>query len=265
MPTALTIAGSDSCGGAGIQADLKTFAAHGVYGLTAITAVTAQNTLGVTASQALPADLVTAQIEAVAADPGINAVKTGMLATAAIVEAVAAAIEGLDLPRVVVDPVMFAKSGHRLLEADAMDALRAELLPRALVVTPNLAEAELLAGVRIRSLENAREAACRLLELGLNAVIVKGGHLAGPEAIDLLADGEGTMELTAARVETRSTHGTGCTFSAAIAANLALGLDLREAARRAKAYLTGAIRHAPGIGKGHGPLAHFWPNRRTQL
>jgi hydroxymethylpyrimidine/phosphomethylpyrimidine kinase len=265
MPTALTIAGSDSCGGAGIQADLKTFAAHGVYGLSAITAVTAQNTLGVTAAQALPADLVTAQIEAVAADPGVNAVKTGMLATAAIVEAVAAAIEGLDLPRVVVDPVMFAKSGHRLLEADAMDALRAELLPRALVVTPNLAEAELLAGVRIRSLENAREAACRLLELGLNAVIVKGGHLAGPEAIDLLADGEGTMELTAARVETRSTHGTGCTFSAAIAANLALGLDLREAARRAKAYLTGAIRHAPGIGKGHGPLAHFWPNRRTQL
>jgi hydroxymethylpyrimidine/phosphomethylpyrimidine kinase len=188
-----------------------------------------------------------------------------MLATSAIVEAVAAAIESLDLPRVVVDPVMFAKSGHRLLEADAIDVLRAELLPRALLATPNLAEAELLAGMTIHSRGDARKAAARILDLGVGAVIVKGGHLPGPDAIDVLADGHGTIELTAARIETTSTHGTGCTFAAAIAANLALGLEVREAARRAKAYLTGAIRHAPGLGKGHGPLNHFWLDRSTQL
>jgi hydroxymethylpyrimidine/phosphomethylpyrimidine kinase len=261
MKTALTIAGSDSGGGAGIQADLKTFAAHGVYGTSAITAITAQNTVGVAAWLALPADLVTAQIEAVAGDIGVDGVKTGMLATAAIVEAVAAAIESLDLPRIVVDPVMIAKGGARLLEDEAMDALRAELLPRAYVVTPNAAEAAAIAGIEVKTLEDAREAAKRIVALGPAAAIVTGGHLKTDLAIDILYDGHAVVELRAERIETRHTHGTGCTFAAAIAANLALGLSLAEAATRAKAYLTDAIRRAPGIGAGHGPLGHF-PDRQ---
>jgi hydroxymethylpyrimidine/phosphomethylpyrimidine kinase len=258
MHTVLTIAGSDSGGGAGIQADLKTFAAHGVYGLSAVTAVTAQNTLGVTAVQALPADLVTAQIEAVAGDLEPSAVKTGMLATAAIVEAVAAAIESLDLPNVVVDPVMVAKGGERLLDADAVDVLRAELIPRALVVTPNAAEAAWLSGIEVRSLDAAREAAERIRRLGARAVIVKGGHLGGLYSVDVLCDADGVVELTAERIDTRHTHGTGCTFASAIAANLAVGLALRDAARLAKEYVTGAILCAPELGGGHGPLDHFW-------
>jgi hydroxymethylpyrimidine/phosphomethylpyrimidine kinase len=258
MRTALTIAGSDSGGGAGIQADLKTFAAHAVFGTSALTAVTAQNTLGVMAVHALPADLVTAQIEAVVGDLGADAVKTGMLATAAIVEAVAAAIRALDLPCLVVDPVMVAKGGARLLEDDARAALRGELLPQAAVVTPNVPEAEVLAGMAIHSLEDAREAAQRILALGAGAVLLKGGHLAGEEAVDLLVDAEGITELRAPRVETSSTHGTGCTLAAALAANLALGHPLRESAARAKAYVTEAIRRAPRLGRGHGPLQHFW-------
>jgi hydroxymethylpyrimidine/phosphomethylpyrimidine kinase len=257
MRTALTIGGSDSGGGAGVQADLKTFAAHGVFGTSAITAITAQNTLGVTAVHALPADLVTAQIEAVVGDIGADGVKTGMLATAAIVEAVAAAIESLELPRVVVDPVMIAKGGARLLDPDAIETLRAELVPRAFVVTPNAAEAEALAGIPVRSLDDAREAARRIAALGPTAVIVKGGHFDTPEAIDVLFDGD-YLDLRAERIATRHTHGTGCTFASAIAANLALGFTLRDAAERAKVYLTGAIRHAPRLGAGHGPLGHFW-------
>ena len=257
MRTALTIAGSDSGAGAGIQADLKTFGAHGVYGTTALTAVTAQNTLGVTAVFPLPTGIVTAQIEAVVSDIGADAVKTGMLATAAIVDAVAAAIESLSLPNLVVDPVMVAKGGDRLLQEEAVAAIQAELLPRAIVVTPNRAEAELLAGMVIRTVADAREAAKRLRDLGCAAVIVKGGHLDEHEAVDVLYDGNEFVELRAARVATRHTHGTGCTFASAIAANLALGYDLREAARRAKEYVTEAIRTAPGIGSGHGPLNHF--------
>ncbi len=258
MKTALTIAGSDSGGGAGIQADLKTFAAHGVYGTTAITAVTAQNTVGVTAVVALPADIVTAQIEAVAGDIGADAVKTGMLASAAIVEAVAAAIDTLELPSVVVDPVMVAKSGDRLLEAEAVAALKSELLRRAFVVTPNIPEAEVLAGMTIASLADAREAATRILALGPAAVIVKGGHLEGPEVIDLLYDGHEFHELRGPRVEGRHTHGTGCTFSAAIAANLALGRSLAESAERARHYVARAIRHGLALGHGQGPLDQFW-------
>ncbi len=258
MKIALTIAGSDSGGGAGVQADLKTFAAHGVYGTSAITAVTAQNTVGVTGIAALPTDIVTAQIEAVAGDIGVDAVKTGMLASAAIVEAVAAAIDTLELPSVVVDPVMIAKSGDRLLEAEAVAALKSELLRRAFVVTPNIPEAEVLAGMSIASLADAREAARRILALGPAAVIVKGGHLEGPEVIDLLYDGREFRELRGPRVEGRHTHGTGCTFSAAIAANLALGRPLAEAAERARHYVAGAIRHGLAIGHGHGPLDHFW-------
>ena len=257
MHTALTIAGSDSGGGAGIQADLKTFAAHGVHGTSAVTAITAQNTTGVTAWQAVPADLVIEQIEAVAADLGADAVKIGMLANAAIVEAVAATIAELDLPNVVLDPVMIAKGGDRLLEADAVDTMRRELLPRTRVITPNVPEAEVLAGMRIRSVADMAAAARRILALGCRVVLVKGGHLEGPESIDV-AVGDVTLELRRPRIETTSTHGTGCTLSSAIAANLALGMDLAEALERARDYLDGAIRHAPGLGRGHGPLGHLW-------
>jgi hydroxymethylpyrimidine/phosphomethylpyrimidine kinase len=258
MRTALTIAGSDSGGGAGIQADLKTFAAHGVFGTSAITAVTAQNTVGVVCWQALPADLVTAQIEAVAGDLGADAVKIGMLATAAIVEAVAAAIRALDLPQVVVDPVMIAKGGDRLLDADAVAALGSELLPQAHVVTPNVPEAEALAGLTIRSLDDMRRAGERILRMGPRIVLVKGGHLEGPESIDVACTASGSFQITRPRVATAHTHGTGCTLSSAIAANLAHGLTGREALEAAREYLDGAIRHAPGLGKGHGPLNHFW-------
>ena len=258
MRRALTIAGSDSGGGAGIQADLKTFAAHRVYGTSAITAVTAQNTLGVTMWQAMPADLVSAQIEAVAGDIGVDAVKIGMLGNAAIVEAVAAAIADLDLPRVVLDPVMIAKSGDRLLEPDAVLAMRSELIPRVHLVTPNVPEAEALADMRIASVEDMRTAGERILRLGPRVVLVKGGHLDGPESIDVACSADGSFELRAPRVDTRNTHGTGCTLSSAIAANLALGLDDREALSRAREYLDGALRGAPDIGRGHGPLGHFW-------
>jgi hydroxymethylpyrimidine/phosphomethylpyrimidine kinase len=258
MPIALTIAGSDSGGGAGIQADLKTFAALGVYGTSALTAITAQNTIGVTAVQALSADLVTAQIEAVAGDMKIDAVKTGMLASSAIVEAVAAAIQSLDLPSVVVDPVMIAKSGDRLFDEEALAALRSELLPRARVVTPNVPEAEVIAAMRITSLDDAREAARRIHKLGAASVVIKGGHLPGDEAIDLLFDGRTFAEYRTPRIDTRNTHGTGCTFASAIAAYLALGHTLPEAVGKAKEYVTGAIRHGLPIGQGHGPLNHFW-------
>jgi hydroxymethylpyrimidine/phosphomethylpyrimidine kinase len=257
----LTVAGSDSGGGAGIQADLKTFAALGVYGATAITAVTAQNTVGVSAVSVLSTDLVTAQIEAVAEDITIHATKIGMLGTAAVVEAVAAAIGALDLPMVVVDPVMVAKSGSRLLDDDGVRALGGELLQRALVVTPNIPEAEMLSGVRIRSVDDAREAARKIHKLGRSAVIVKGGHGAGAEVVDLLFDGEDFTEWRTPRASTRNTHGTGCTFASAIAAYLALGHGLADATGRAQAYVAGAIRHGLAIGKGHGPLDHFWQLR----
>lgn len=257
MKRALTIAGSDSGGGAGIQADLKTFAAHGVYGTSAITAITAQNTLGVTAVHTVPADIVVAQIEAIASDIGTDAVKTGMLATAAIVEAVAAAIQELDLPRVVVDPVMVAKGGSRLLDEEAIETLRTELFPKAMVLTPNTEEAAALLDDEVRTMEQARAAVRRLMGFGSGAVLLKGGHLEGDLAIDLLFDGINLIELRAPRIATTSTHGTGCTFASAIAANLALGLDLKTAAERAKTYVTEAIRRAPAIGQGHGPLGHW--------
>jgi hydroxymethylpyrimidine/phosphomethylpyrimidine kinase len=258
MKTALTIAGSDSGGGAGIQADLKTFAAHGVYGTSAITAVTAQNTLGVVCWQALPADLVTAQIEAVVGDFGADAVKIGMLATAAIVEAVAAAIRALDLAQVVVDPVMVAKGGDRLVDDEAVAAMRSELFPNTHVLTPNVPEAEVLAEMPIRSVADMRRAGERILQMGPRVVVVKGGHLEGVDSIDVACTTSGTFEMRRQRIQTRHTHGTGCTLSSAIAANLAHGLTEREAIEGARDYLDGAIRHAPGLGKGHGPLNHFW-------
>jgi hydroxymethylpyrimidine/phosphomethylpyrimidine kinase len=266
MHTALTIAGSDSSGGAGIQADLKTFAAFGLYGVSAITAVTAQSTKGIEATLALPADLVTAQIEAVAGDLAIRATKIGMLANAAIVEAVTAAIEELDLPLVVVDPVLVSSSGDRLLDEDGVRALRAELLPRARVVTPNIPEAEALSGVRIASMDDAREAARRIHEMGPAAVIITGGHgTANAEVVDLLFDGHAFHELRVPRVESRNTHGTGCTYASAVTAGLALGYELPDAAARAQAYVAGAIRHAPDLGHGRGPLEHFWERRGSGL
>lgn len=257
MRTALTIAGSDSGGGAGIQADLKTFAAFGVFGTSAVTAITAQNTRGVTAAMALDPALVVAQIEAIASDFAVAATKIGMLANTDIIAAVADAITRLSLPNVVIDPVMVAKGGDHLLEASAVAALRERLIPLAAVLTPNVPEAEALTGIEITSTSGQREAAAHLVRLGARVVIVKGGHLPG-RAIDIWTDGTRTVELDADRIETPHTHGTGCTFSSAIAAGLALGDDLEAAARRAKAYVTGAIRHAPGLGSGHGPLHHFW-------
>ena len=255
---ALTIAGSDSGAGAGIQADLKTFAAHGVYGTSAITAVTAQNTLGVTMFEPLSVPLVRAQIEAVVTDIGVHAAKTGMLATAAIVDAVAAAIADCPIPFVVVDPVMIAKSGDRLLAEDAIRAIRTTLLPRAFAVTPNIPEAEALSGLTIATDDDRRDAARRILALGPRAVIIKGGHLPSADIVDLLYDGSEFREFRHERVPGRHTHGTGCTFAASLAASLALGRSLPDAIPLAQAYIAGAIRHGPGLGRGHGPMDHFW-------
>ena len=259
MPIALTIAGSDPSGGAGIQADLKTFAAFDVYGASAITAITVQSTRGVESVTPLEADLVSAQIEEIAGDLAIDATKIGMLATAAIVEAVAAAIKELELPLVVVDPVLVSTSGTRLLDDDGVRSLGRELMPLARVVTPNLPEAEALTGMRLDSLAAVRDAARRLHKIGAAAVIVTGGHGEWePDVVDLLFDGHQFHELRTSRVRGRQTHGTGCTFASAVAAGLALGQSLPEAAARAQQYVAGAIAHAPGIGHGRGPLNHFW-------
>ena len=254
---AMTIAGSDSGGGAGIQADIKAFAAMGVYGSSVITAVTAQNTLQVTDVMELPVALVRAQIDAVVSDIGTDAVKTGMLSSAAIIEAVAEKIDEHGLGNLVVDPVMVAKSGDRLLREDAVAALRSLLLPRATVVTPNIPEAEALTGRRIEGADDATAAAKELVGMGADAAVVKGGHLDGP-AIDVFFDGEELRAFTADRIATTSTHGTGCTFASATAAGLAKGLPPQDAVERAKGYVTEAIRRAFPIGGGHGPLNHFY-------
>jgi hydroxymethylpyrimidine/phosphomethylpyrimidine kinase len=265
MASALTIAGSDSSAGAGVQADLKTFAALEVYGTSAITAITAQNTRGVTAVHELPAEIVGAQIDAVVSDIRPDAVKTGMLAGAQIIEVVAAKLREHRLTNVVVDPVMVAKSGDRLLREEAVSALRELLLPLADVVTPNLPEAEVLAGHSIQSDEDASRAAAAIVAMGAKAVVVKGGHRPegrpsgreSPNAVDFLYDGREFREYSAPRVETMSTHGTGCTFASAIAAYLARGEALAEAVGQAKEYLTEALRRAYPIGGGHGPVHHF--------
>ncbi|MGB7219348.1 MAG: bifunctional hydroxymethylpyrimidine kinase/phosphomethylpyrimidine kinase [Vicinamibacterales bacterium] len=261
MRIVLTVAGSDPGGGAGIQADLKTFAAFGIFGASAITAVTAQNTTGVTAIAPLAADLVTAQIEAVARDFEMHATKIGMLATADIVNAVAAAIDTFELPMVVLDPVMAASGGERLLDAAGVQALCSELLPRTRVITPNIPEAEALSGCRIATPEDRRRAAQRIGEMGAAAVIITGGHEPGPHVTDLLYDGSAFFELRVRRVDGRRAHGTGCTFASALAAGLALGHALPEAAARAQQYVAGAIAHAVPIGKGAYVLDHFWQTR----
>jgi hydroxymethylpyrimidine/phosphomethylpyrimidine kinase len=254
----MTIAGSDSGGGAGIQADLKTFAALGVYGTSAITAVTAQNTQGVYGIVELAPDMVAQQIDAIVRDIGADAVKTGMLANASIIEVVAAKIREHGLPNLVVDPVMVAKSGDHLLERDAVAALRDLLVPLAAVVTPNLPEAEVLVGRDLASEDDVRAAAKEIAALGCRAVVVKGGHRAGRTVVDLLYDGRRFEEFSGPRIETESTHGTGCTFASAIAAALAQGASVPDAVGRAKEYVTEALRHAYPIGGGHGPVHHFY-------
>lgn len=254
MPRAMTIAGSDSGGGAGIQADLKTFAAMGVFGTSAITALTAQNTRAVTAVVELDPQFVAAQIDAVVSDIGIDSAKTGMLANASIIEVVAAKVREHRIDRLVVDPVMIAKSGAALLRPDAVAALRHVLLPLALVTTPNLPEASALSGRPVRTVAEMEEAAHAIQALGPQYVVVKGGHLEGSDdAIDLLFDGHAIRRLSARRVVTKNTHGTGCVFSAAIAAGLAQGLDVSGAVEQAKRVVTAAIEGGLSLGGGHGP------------
>jgi len=258
VPRALTIAGSDSGGGAGVQADLKTFAALRVYGMSAITSITAQNTVGVHGVHDVPADIVAKQIDVVAQDIGVDAAKTGMLSNADIVRAVADAVKRNGIEKLVVDPVMVAKSGDALLQETGRDALVREILPLAYVLTPNAPEAEALTGLRVADLDGMQETARALHAMGPRYVVVKGGHLAGAEAVDLLFDGASFETFSSARIDTKNTHGTGCTFSAAIAGLLAKGFDVVASVEGAKAYLTKAIRHAIPLGRGHGPLMHHW-------
>jgi hydroxymethylpyrimidine kinase/phosphomethylpyrimidine kinase len=252
LPVVLTIAGSDSGGGAGIQADLKTFAALGVHGTSAITAITAQNTTGVTDVLELPVELVRKQIAAVVGDMDVQAAKTGMLASAAIVSVVVEAVRDYGLNLLVVDPVMIAKGGAKLLRDDAIDALRKQLLPLAAVVTPNLPEAEVLLGRPIRTLDERKQAARELVAMGARVAVVKGGH--AQDATDVYCDRSQMIELRAERIDTVNTHGSGCVFSAAIAAWLARGADPLQAASAAKVFITQAIANSLEIGHGHGPV-----------
>ena len=254
---ALTIAGSDSGAGAGIQADLKTFAAHGVYGTSAITAITAQNTIGVTAVLAVNPNLVGAQIDAIIADIGAHAVKTGMLANTAVIDIVVKKIRQHRLINIVVDPVMVATSGDLLIEKSAVAALRNKLIPLATIVTPNIPEAEVLAGMKLRGADEIRKAAIRIVEMGAKTVLIKGGHLKG-SAVDFFYDGKKFAALNAPRIRSKNTHGTGCTLSAAIAAGLAKGQQLETAVANAKRYITEALRHGYRIGSGHSPVHHFY-------
>jgi hydroxymethylpyrimidine/phosphomethylpyrimidine kinase len=259
MKQALTIAGSDSGGGAGIQADLKTFHAHGVFGASVITAVTAQNTREVRAAYDLPVEVIRAQLDAVLDDLEIGAAKTGMLSSAAIIDTVAGALSARGFKNLVVDPVMVSKSGYRLLRDDAVGALTTRLVPMARVVTPNLHEAALLAGFEIGSIADMRRAAEKIAALGARAVVVKGGHAPFALAVDVLwADGEMRELRPDLPVRERSVHGTGCTFSAAITARLARGEPLGTAVEKAKRYVTRVIAHAPDIGHGHPPGGHFY-------
>ena len=258
MATALTIAGSDSSGGAGVQADLKTFAAHHVHGVCAITAVTAQNTVGITTVETISPVVVSAQIDSVLGDFDVKAVKTGMLATRSLVTEVCGRLEAYSRIPVVVDPVMISTSGHRLLDDDAVELVRTRLLPIARVVTPNRLEAEALTGHSIDSFASAAQASTRLRELGATAVVITGGHFDGPDAVDLLDDGTKVVELRGPKIEGPPTHGTGCTFAASIAAGLARGVALADAVAEAKRYIEGAIRHAGPLGQGPDIINHFW-------
>ena len=259
-PRALTIAGSDSGGGAGIQADIKTFAALGVFGTSAITAITAQNTLGVTAVAEVPVEIINDQIDAVVSDIGVDAVKTGMLSSTEIVECVAEAVKRLELAPLVVDPVMIAATGAQLLQDDAVESVRKQLVPRATVVTPNVPEAEVLTGVEIDSVEDMELAGGELLLMGADAVVVKGGHFddGTGRVKDVLVTKEGTHTFTSLRIDTTSNHGTGCTFASAVAAHLAHGMELAHAVELSQRYVWNAMANAVPIGSGHGPLNHMW-------
>ena len=259
IPIALTIAGSDSSGGAGIQADLKTFHAYGVFGTSALTAITAQNTLGVHAVHAIPPDIVRAQIAAVANDFNVGAVKSGMLATRELVELVAEMIEAEGLPNYVLDPVMVATSGDRLLDEDAISAVNDRLVRLSRLVTPNLSEAGILTGMVVDDVGSMRVAGQQLLAKGAAAVLVKGGHLSGEKVVDVLLVGDDVQLFERERIVTDSTHGTGCTLSAGIAAALAWGRTLDRAVEDAIDFVHRAIAAAPPIGHGHGPLNHFIP------
>lgn len=252
LPVALTVAGSDSGGGAGIQADLKTFAALGVHGTSAITAITAQNTVGVTEILELPAALIRAQVDAVVVDIGVQAAKTGMLSSPVIIGAVAEAIRDHAIHRLVVDPVMVAKGGAKLLRDEAVEALRAQLVPLAAVITPNLPEAEVLLGHKVETLEERRRAARELVAMGARAAVVKGGH--ADDVTDVFFDGSEMVELRGRRIDTRNTHGSGCVFSAAITASLAKGAEPLAAVREAKSFITEAIANSLELGHGHGPV-----------
>ena len=258
MKQVLTIAGSDSGGGAGIQADIKAMSANGVFAMSAITAVTAQNTEEVTDVFELPLSIIAAQIDAVFDDFDVAAVKTGMLSSVEIVKIVAKLLKPQNVTNLVVDPVMIAKSGHRLLKPDAVEALMHELIPLALVVTPNIHEAQQLSGIEIKTLNDARRAAKIIHRLGCRHVLIKGGHLLEDRATDLLYDGRFFELFKSEFIDTPHTHGTGCTFASAIAAHLALGKPLTQAVTAAKAYLTEAIRHGLSIGHGKGPTNHFY-------
>lgn len=257
MKKALTIAGSDSSGGAGIQADLKTFAAHGVYGMSVITAVTAQNSLGVTAVQDIWPEIITRQIEAIFDDMGADAVKVGMVSQPVTIRAIAAGLKRYAPPFVVIDPVMISKSGFHLLQPEAETVLKQELLPLATVATPNIPEAEVLLQRRIETLSDMEDAARAIHAMGPRNVLLKGGHRAD-DATDILFDGVRIVRLEARRVPTQNTHGTGCTLSSAIAANLARGASVTKAVEAAKRYVTIAIEHALSIGRGVGPTHHFY-------
>jgi hydroxymethylpyrimidine/phosphomethylpyrimidine kinase len=261
LPVTLTIAGSDSSGGAGIQADLKTFHAFGTFGTSAVTAITVQNTLGVSAVHAIPLHIVRGQIDAVAEDLPPAACKTGMLATRELVGAVAESIHRHRLPNYVLDPVMVATSGDRLLDEDAVEGIRAELLPLATLVTPNLDEAAILVGFEVADVARMRDAARALCDAGAAAALVKGGHLRSAELVDVFHDGHESREFRWPRLETRSTHGTGCTLSAAVAAGLACGATLDAAIEAALDYVHRAIAQAPQLGRGNGPLNHLVPAR----
>jgi hydroxymethylpyrimidine/phosphomethylpyrimidine kinase len=260
IPVAMTIAGSDSGGGAGIQADLRTFAFHCVHGTSALTCVTAQNTLGVTRVDALPPEAVAAQIEAVVGDIGVDAVKTGMLLNREIMVAVVSQVGSLKIGNLVVDPVMVSRAGVKLIDDGAIAYLRDVLIPMAVVVTPNRFEAQILSGLEIVSVDDMRSAAEKIHSLGAKAVLVKGGGMAGDlRGVDVWFDGTRLETLRVETVDTGNTHGTGCTLSAAIAANLALGKDLFDAVTLAKSYVTTALKYALDIGAGQGPVGHFFP------
>ena len=258
MQVALTIAGSDSSGGAGIQADLKTFQAHGVFGMSAVTAVTVQNTQKVYAIQEMEPGIVHDQITCLFDDVEIHAVKIGMVSSIELIQAIAKALKAVKLPSVILDPVMISKSGYRLLNQDAQDALVHQLFPLSDIITPNIYEAEVLINNKISTVDEMKIAAQEILKLGAKNVVVKGGHLGEDRATDILYDGQEFKDLESQRIETKNTHGTGCTFSSAIAANIALGKGFFEAVTLAKAYITGAIEHALSIGQGHGPTHHFY-------